>query len=234
MSDSRVPVATALGSYAYAWQQFKKHFLYLFLVALITTVANVPNWFLGNLSGEAAPQIDPAGQILVMAYTLLILSVVKYGAALMYLRYMRDQMANIGDMFSGFKNNYLSIVLANLLVAAIVIMGFILLIVPGIVFAIRLAFVPYLVMDKRLEPVAAVEKSWNMTRGHGWAIFRMGLLAIPIFFAGLLLLGVGAFFAGIWIYAAIAAMYHAVDLAEQQELDRNGGWERNSERSDAV
>ena len=110
-----------------------------------------------------------------------------------------------------------------LLVGAIVIMGFILLIVPGIVFSIRLAFVPYLVMDKRLEPVAAVEKSWNMTRGHGWALFRMGLLAIPIFCVGLLLLGVGAFFAVIWIYAAIASMYHAVDLEEQTQLDMNGG-----------
>lgn len=69
------------------------------------------------------------------------------------------------------RRNYLTIVLSYLLVAAIVIMGFILLIVPGIIFAIRLAFVPYLVMDKGLEPVAAVEKSWNMTRDHGWAIF---------------------------------------------------------------
>jgi len=62
-----------------------------------------------------------------------------------------------------------------------------------------------------------------MTRGHGWALFRMGLLAIPIFCVGLLLLGVGAFFAVIWIYAAIASMYHAVDLEEQTQLDMNGG-----------
>jgi len=228
MSTPRVPVATAFGSYAYAWQQFKKHFLYLFLVALIAALTDLPMIILGNLSGDGNPPMDPAGQILVAAYTLLILSVVKYGAALMYLRYMRDQMANIGDMFSGFKNNYLSIVLSHLLVSAIVIMGFILLVVPGVIFAIRLAFVPYLVMDKGLEPVAAVEKSWNMTRGHAWAIFRMGLLAVPVFFLGLLLLGIGSFFAVIWIYAAIASMYHAVDLTEQQQLDQNGGWERSS------
>ena len=95
----------------------------------------------------------------------------------MYLRFMRDERANIGDIFQGFKKGYLNIILANLLVAAIVGIGLILLIVPGIIFACRLAFVRYLVMDKGLDPVAAIEKSWFMTRGHGWRIFGMYLLA---------------------------------------------------------
>ena len=147
---------------------------------------------------------------------------IKYGAAFMNLRYMRDERPEIAEMFSGFKNNYLNIVLANLLVIAICILGFILLIVPGVIFAIRLSFVPYLVMDKGLEPVAAVEKSWHMTRGHSWAIFRLYLLAIPIFFLGLLLLVIGAFFALIWVETAIASMYYAVDIKDQEQLDANG------------
>ena len=74
-------------------------------------------------------------------------------------------------------------------------------------------------MDKNLEPVAAVEKSWEMTRGYGWKIFGMGMLAIPVFILGLICLFVGVIFALIWISAAFAAMYHAIDLEEQDLED---------------
>jgi uncharacterized membrane protein len=177
----------------------------------------------GGLHGGTPPeQLSALAQILVVAYNLLIMSVFRYGADFMYLRYMRDEPGEVVEMFAGFRNNYLNIVLAHLLVVAIVIMGVILLIVPGIVFAVRLSFVPYLVMDKGLEPVQAVEKSWSMTRGHSWAIFRLFLLAIPIFIGGLLLFAIGAIFALMWIGAAMASLYHAVDIEEQQRLDSNG------------
>ena len=110
----------------------------------------------------------------------------------MYLRFMRDERANIGDIFQGFKKGYLNIVLANLLrgrdLSASASCSSI---VPGIIFACRLAFVRYLVMDKGLDPVAAIEKSWFMTRGHGWRIFGMYLLSILLVCIGFLLLIVG-------------------------------------------
>jgi hypothetical protein len=69
-------------------------------------------------------------------------------------------------------------------------------------------------MDKDMEPVAAVEKSWEMTRGHGWRLFGMGLLAIPVAIGGFLCFIVGIIFSIIWISAAFASMYHAVDLSK--------------------
>jgi uncharacterized membrane protein len=159
---------------------------------------------------------------LIAAYAMLVLPVVKYGADWMYLRYMRDEGPNIADMFSGFKKGYLNIVLANLLVVAIVGIGLALFIVPGIIFACRLSFVPYLVMDKGLDPVAAIEKSWFMTRGHGWRIFGMYVLSFFLFVCGLVLLIVGAVFALMWISTAFASLYHALDLEDQAVLDQNG------------
>ena len=126
------------------------------------------------------------------------------------------------EMFDGFRHNYMNIILANLLTFAIIGIGIVFLIIPGIIIACRLAFVPYLVMDKNLDPVAAVEKSWEMTLGHGWKIFGIALMAIPVFIAGILCLIVGAIFAIIWIKAAFAAIYHAVDLEDQKKLEGNG------------
>lgn len=77
-------------------------------------------------------------------------------------------------------------------------------------------------MDKGLEPVAAVEKSWNMTRGHALSIFGIFLVALPLCLAGLLLFGVGILFALIWVGAAMASLYYAVDVEDQKQLDENG------------
>jgi hypothetical protein len=77
-------------------------------------------------------------------------------------------------------------------------------------------------MDKGLDPVAAIEKSWNMTRGHGWRIFAMFLVAIPLLILGFLLLIVGSFFSALLVSCAFASLYHAVDLQEQTLLNANG------------
>ena len=217
----RIPKATISGSYGYGWQQMWKHFLYLFLIAVTIGFAEAPTSMIKD-----AEEYNSAGmivlQILAAVYWLLVLSVINYGANLLYLRAMRNEKIDIREMFYGFKKNYLNIILANLLTFAIVGLGFVFLIVPGIIFACRLAFVSYLVMDKNMEPVAAVEKSWEMTRGYGWKIFGMGLLVIPIIIAGLLCLIFGIIFALMWIGAAFAAMYYAIDLEEQKILNRNG------------
>ena len=47
----------------------------------------------------------------------------------------------------------------------------------------------------------------------------MGLLVIPIVIGGLICFIVGIVFSIIWISAAFASMYHAVDLEEKEQLN---------------
>jgi uncharacterized membrane protein len=218
IKEERKPEATITGSYGYGWQQMWKHFLYLFLVLIIVGIAESPTSIVRDSDAENSPGMIIL-QILAAVYWLLVFSVVKYGGNLMYLRAIRNEKFEISEMFDGFKKNYINIILANLLTFAIIGLGFVLLIVPGIILACRLAFVSYLVMDKNMEPVAAIEKSWEMTKGHGWQIFGMGLLVIPIVIGGLLCFIVGIVFSIIWISAAFASMYHAIDLEEMKELN---------------
>jgi uncharacterized membrane protein len=221
MKAERTPIATVGGSYGYAWQQMWKYFLYLFLIIVIMSIAESPMSVVKDMAEDAG-----AGeiflQLLVAAYWLLILPVLDFGADLLFLRAMRNEKLDLKEMFKGFKDNYLNIILANLIWFAIVGIGLVFLIIPGIILGCRLAFIPYLVMDKKMEPVAAVEKSWEMTRGHGWKIFWMSVIAVFLVIGGLLLLIVGVFFAVIWIVGAFAALYHAVDLKEQERLEQNG------------
>jgi len=112
--------------------------------------------------------------------------------------------------------NYRNAVLANLLVFVIVVLGFIALVIPGIIFSCRLSLTPYLIVDRKMEAIEAIKTSWHMTRGHAWTVFLVIMVApIPIFIAGLLCLGVGAIISIMWIYLATATLYHAINMSRQ-------------------
>lgn len=239
---SSVTIRPKVGAvYSHAWDIMKKYFLPLFLILIILGVVNLPTGILNEYTnikldsfehGIDQIKIDEnvsfhwqhgspisAGLILLkifaIAYTLFVVNPMGYGAAFIRLKAVRNESFEVKEIFDVFKN-YLNVVLAALLSISIIVIGFIFLIVPGIIFACRLAFVPYLVMDKKLDPVKAVEESWRLTRGYGWRIFGMALLAILIAIGGLVLLVVGIIPAIIWITAAFASMYHAVLLDREE------------------
>jgi uncharacterized membrane protein len=127
-----------------------------------------------------------------------------------YLKAVRGENVQIGDMFA-IKENYWNVVLASLLTNLIIVVGIFMLIIPGIIFACKLAFVPYLVIDKKLDAVKALQMSWQMTDGFAVNIFVMGLLAIFITIGGLLAFLIGVIIAAMWIYASFASIYYSVD-----------------------
>ena len=216
----KIPVATSSGSYAYGWQQMKKYFLYILAIVLIVGIADSPFSKISDMEWENTP-VTYFLQMLAMAYGILFLPIIKYGGDLLILRGIRNEELEFGELVIGFKKNYLNIVLAHLITTAIIVIGFVFFIVPGIIFACRLVFVSYLVMDKNMEPIAAIEKSWAMTRGHGWRILGMALLAVPIFILGLLCFIIGIIVSIMWIHSAFAALYHAIELEEEATLISN-------------
>ncbi len=201
------------GSFGFGWRKmFDKAFLPLFLAVLIAGILEGPvgaTWKGDGHFGWGALMLLPV-VVIGLAYGFMFKPVIDYGEKYLYLKAMRDEEADLRLLFEGFKTKYLNIVLANLIVFALVMIGFLMIIVPGIIVACRLAFVPYLVMDKNLEPMQAVEKSWQMTRGHGWKIFWMAILSFFIAIAGLIVLFFGVLISIMWIHAAFASLYQSV------------------------
>ncbi|NMB70825.1 MAG: hypothetical protein GYA22_01575 [Bacteroidales bacterium] len=154
--------------------------------------------------------------LLALAYTFLALPVIRYGAIMIFVESVRKMKPDFEWLIRGFWTNYLNIVLANLLVFALVAIGLFALIVPGIIVACRLAFVPYIVMDKKLDPIESVELSWKLTRGHGWTIFLMGFIAFFIYIFGFILLIVGIFPAIMWVKSSFASMYQSVLIEKEK------------------
>ena len=209
--------AQAGSAYNFGWQVMKEHFMTLFLLILMMGVIAIPYSLLSNHENHNAALVILQG--FATMYALFILQPFRYGAKYLYLKAVRLQKVDVKELFDVF-NDYLNIVLAALLAGAIIGIGFVFLIIPGIVFACRLAFVPYLVMDKKYDPVKSVEESWRLTRGYGWRIFWMSIVAFFIFIAGFIALVFGVFIASMWVKASFAALYQAV-LVEKGEYTEN-------------
>ena len=213
---SNIKIRPMVGDvYRYGWRIMERNFWPLLLVVVIVGIVN-PSVTIDS-DDLQMPKIIAI--IFGLAFLLFVANPINYGADFIFLKAVRNVKFEVKEIIDGFKNNYLNVVLAALLSGAIIVAGFILLIVPGIILACRLAFVPYLVMDKQLDPVKAVEESWRLTKGYGWNIFGMGMLAIPIVIGGLLALIVGVLVSLVWINASFAAMYQAV-LEERDEDER--------------
>ena len=153
---------------------------------------------------------------IALCYTFLAAPVVKYGGNMIFVQAVRKIKPDFELLIKGFWENYLHIILANLLVVALVVIGCIALLIPGIIIACRLAFVTYIIMDKKLDPIEAVELSWKLTKGHGWTIFFMGLVSFFIFIVGLCLVFVGVFPAIMWISSSFATLYQSVLIEKEK------------------
>jgi hypothetical protein len=100
---------------------------------------------------------------------------VKLWFANLSLNIVHNAKANSDDVFIDFQT-YIRYLGAYAIMYIIVIIWLILLIVPGIIFALRLSMIPYLIIDKKLWSIQAIKTSWKMTKGFGGTIFGLALL----------------------------------------------------------
>jgi uncharacterized membrane protein len=225
------------GAYGTGWKAMADNFLRLLLVVLVLGVLSSPmmgthanykfdasdfgnfpfdmhDFFKFGAFGLAAAFMG----LIALLYYFLLMPVFRYGAKMMFVQAARKVTPEFDLLIAGFRRNYLNIVLANLLLTALIGIGIVFLLVPGIILACRLAFTPYLVVDRNLDPIKAAEESWRLTRGHGWTIFLMGLVSFFIYIAGFICFFVGVLVSDMWVKSAFASLYHSV-------LIEKGLWE---------
>jgi hypothetical protein len=231
-------------SFGTGWQVMLDNFLRLFLVVIIMCIITGPmQMFQFKMNGSDFDKIMPwdwdgwngdlrglfgmasLGVIavflglLAVLYAFLVVPVFTYGSKMIFVESVRKVKPDFEWLIRGFMSNYLSIVLANLLVFALVAVGIIALIIPGIIIGCRLAFVKYIVLDKKVDAIEAVEMSWKLTRGHGWTIFFMGFVSFFIILFGLILMIVGIFPALIWVSSSFASLYQSVLIEKEKPAE---------------
>jgi len=153
--------------------------------------------------------------VLTFAYSTLVVGPVNFGGSYALLRAARGESTEISHLFLPFRIDYVQSVLGSLLVSISVMVGFMLLIVPGVLAIVRLSWVPYLVVEGRRPAIDAIQESWIRTGPYAWPILGISLLVIPLTLVGLFFFIVGVIPALILAHLAAATFYVAVVPREE-------------------
>jgi hypothetical protein len=138
----------------------------------------------------------------------VILGPVFYGGIYYFiLKKIRGQHAELGDGFSGFTLAFGALALSGLVITLMVLLGCVLLILPGIYLAVAYTFTYMLAIDQRMSFWTAMEVSRRVITSQWWRIFGLLLLGVPVALAGLLALLIGIFVAMPLIFAATCYAY---------------------------
>jgi hypothetical protein len=158
---------------------------------------------LGTILLMIIPQILSSSDIGVVAAIGSILSflvglVVGLGYIKVSLKFLDGAEASYRD-FIPTKQQFLAFLIASVICAVIVGVGFIALIIPGVILGILLAvsvrFFPYYIIEKNMGGVESLKASWEVTKGSRMHIFKLLVVQFLIIIAGGALIGVGLFLA---------------------------------------
>lgn len=144
--------------------------------------------------------------LLVMLVGILVQTWLEMGATRIVLDVHDDKDVEFRDLF-GQASLLWRFLFAEILAGIIVFVGLLLFIIPGVIAAVGLFLIPYIVIDKGLGPVEAIKDSWRLTKGHKWNIFWFIILLILLNLVGALAFGVGllatlpvSFVATVYVY----------------------------------
>ncbi len=191
------------------------HFILILLYFLIITCipAIIDNPY---LSGLVLVALDLATTFL----SLVVSIVLGIGMIKIALGFCDEQKPTIGTLFD-VRDCFWRYAGAAILYGLIVLGGTILLIIPGIIWAVKYSLCYYFVIDKGLGPVDAIKASGRTTMGAKWQLLCFGILCGLINLLGLLCLFVGAFAAYPTVLVASALVYRCL-VAQTPELAEFG------------
>lgn len=142
--------------------------------------------------------------------TGILNAVLSLGVTYLVLKFVDGGKGEFNDLFSQF-DILLRYIGASILFGLIVAGGLILLIVPGIIWAIKFGFFGFIMVDKRTGIRESLRLSGELTRGARGDLFIFYLALIGVNLLGALCLGVGllvtmplTWLAGAYVYRKLS------------------------------
>jgi uncharacterized membrane protein len=176
-----------------------------------------PHWVLSigvclvyGLAVAVPAELNSYGEML----SFLLAGPLQLGLCFFFLNLVRGEETRFELLFEGFKP-LLTVLLSYAIIAALTIVGLILLIVPGIIVALGFSMTYYVIADDpEITFQVALEQSWKLTDGYKMELLVLNLRFIPWYLLGLLCLIVGVFAVIPWHNITLALYYE--HLKEQQ------------------
>ena len=156
-----------------------------------TVISNVGLFLVAMLIVCAINLLPVLFDSFVVAVVSLVLTmVVALGIMRMSLRFVDGDRGELIDLFETFPF-VVSYLVASIVVGIAVMVGFILLIIPGLILSVRLQLYGWAVIDRQAGAFNAISESWEITRGAFWKLIGFWLVLAGVNILGLLALGIG-------------------------------------------
>lgn len=200
----------ATEAFGWAWRAFRANAVQLVLATLVVAAVG---FALSLLSELIAPSPDfvgddggfefEGGALLFSFLVQTLTGAVSLLATAMLIRGTLDitegRAFSIGDAFS--RVPVLPVIVTGVVISLLTSIGFVLLFLPGLAFAIFSFFALYFVVDRDQSPFTALGSSFTMVGRNFGAALLSGLLAI-----GVLLLGAIALVVGLLVAVPVTAL----------------------------
>lgn len=164
------------GVLSQAWEMYKAHWQHLLTIALVVYVA------VGLISLVLALLLDSWAAGLLSALVSLVATFWLQGALVRAVDDIRDGRADLsfGETFERVRPQLPAILVAGILAALGIILGLILLIIPGLYLLTRwILIIPVIVLEGR-SAGESFGRSWELVKGFGWNVFGVIVLTILV------------------------------------------------------
>ncbi len=161
-----------------------------------------------------------AARVLLTILGWVINIVLAIGLIKIALSFCDEWKPGIGTLFD-VRGCFWRYAATGILYGLIILAGFLLLIIPGIIWSVKFGLCFYFVVDKGLGPINALKASSRTTMGVKWQLFGFGILCALINLLGAICLLVGIFATYPTVMIAKALVYRQL-LAQTPELAEFG------------
>ena len=169
----------------FGWETFKKRPWFFIGVALLVAVLS------GVASGIGASFGNQGVAQSIGSLTNFVIGIfIGMGVTAFFLK-SHDSIETAGSGELWHPQPFWYFLGAKLLVGVVVVLGLVLLIVPGIISGLMFMFTPYIVIDKGLGPIEAMRESKHITDGHKWQLLGFVGLTVLVNILGFLCFLVG-------------------------------------------
>tara|TARA_Y100001958_G_C21130623_1_gene472066 strand:+ start:358 stop:960 length:603 start_codon:yes stop_codon:yes gene_type:complete len=143
--------------------------------------------------------------------SLFVTPPIGVGLALFFLNIHSGNKLEIKTIFNPFKDVWLNSVLAYFMMIVIILIGFLLFFIPGVIATLMFSQVLYIIAeDNKIDPYNALVKSKKMMEGNKWKLFKIMLIILLLAIVCILTLGIGFIWLAPYQNAVYAKFYNVI------------------------
>ncbi|MCU1371701.1 MAG: hypothetical protein JWO77_2895 [Ilumatobacteraceae bacterium] len=191
----------------YGWKKFQEYLGQIIVAVLIYVGVVVVFSFIGNIISSSVDSIF--GSLIFTFLQLVVSSAVSIVLIRAVLMVVDGKQIDTAELFK--TDNLGPYIIGSILVALGATIGFILCIIPGVIFLFLSYFWNFYVVDKNMEPVEAIKASIELIRNNVGTVLVWAIVAVILTFVGFALCCVGYLVAAPVVFIGNAYLYRRLN-----------------------